>query len=101
MNTGATGEFDISNLTTDNLDRVEVVRGAGGSLYGSQAIGGVVNLISQEGEGPAKVSILSEGGNRATQRQVLTAQRRRGKLRVFGLFVIFLYSGFSGGQRQQ
>src|SRR5580704_15399866 len=65
VNTGATGEFDIANLTTDNLDRVEVVRGAGGSLYGSQAIGGVINLITPEGEGPPKVSMLSEGGNRA------------------------------------
>ena len=66
VNTGATGGFDISNLTTDNLDRVEVLRGAGGSLYGSQAIGGVVNLITQEGEGAPKASMLSEGGNRAT-----------------------------------
>jgi vitamin B12 transporter len=49
VNTGATGGADISNLTTDNLDRVEVLRGAGGALYGSQAIGGVVNMITQEG----------------------------------------------------
>src|SRR5271168_675843 len=47
VNTGATGAFDFANLTTDNLDRIEVLRGAGGSLYGSQAIGGVVQLISQ------------------------------------------------------
>ena len=52
VNAGATGSFDLANLTTDNLDRVEVLRGAGGSLYGSQAIGGVVNVLSQEGEGP-------------------------------------------------
>ena len=51
VNAGATGSFDLANLTTDNLDRVEVLRGAGGSLYGSQAIGGVVNVLSQEGEG--------------------------------------------------
>ena len=53
VNAGATGSFDLANLTTDNLDRVEILRGAGGSLYGSQAIGGVVNVLSQEGEGPA------------------------------------------------
>ena len=53
VNAGATGSFDFANLTTDNLDRVEVLRGAGGSLYGSQAIGGVVNVLSQEGEGAA------------------------------------------------
>ncbi len=66
VNAGATGSFDFANLPTDNLDRVEVLRGAGGSLYGSQAIGGVVNVLSQEGEGPPTASMLSEGGNRAT-----------------------------------
>ncbi len=85
VNTGASGLFDISNLTTDNLDRVEVLRGAGGSLYGSQAIGGVVNLISDEGEGAPKASMLSEGGNRATQDQVLTLNGAEGPV------------GFSGG----
>ncbi|MGC2276413.1 MAG: TonB-dependent receptor plug domain-containing protein, partial [Candidatus Binatus sp.] len=44
VNAGATGSFDLSHLTTDNLDRIEILRGAGGSLYGSQAIGGVVNV---------------------------------------------------------
>src|ERR1700691_3546866 len=40
VNTGATGSFDFANLTTDNLDRLEVLRGAGGSLYGSPGRGG-------------------------------------------------------------
>ncbi len=52
VNAGATGSFDFANLTTDNLDRVEIVRGAGGSLYGSQAIGGVVNVHRAGGRGP-------------------------------------------------
>jgi vitamin B12 transporter len=94
VNTGATGEFDFANLTTDNLDRVEVLRGAGGSLYGSQAIGGVVNLITQEGEGTPKVSILSAGGNRATERQVLTVNGAEGKLGFSGALSYFSTQGF-------
>lgn len=94
VNTGATGGFDISNLTTDNLDRVEVVRGAGGSLYGSQAIGGVVNLITEEGEGPAQASILSEGGTRATERQVLAVSGSEGKLGYSGSLSYFSTEGF-------
>jgi outer membrane cobalamin receptor len=94
VNTGASGGFDFANLTTDNLDRVEVERGAGGSLYGSQAIGGVVNLISQEGEGPAKISILSEGGNRATERQMLTLNGAEGKLAYSGALSYFSTTGF-------
>ncbi len=94
VNTGANGGFDISNLTTDNFERVEVLRGAGGSLYGSQAIGGVVNLITQEGEGAPKASMLSEGGNRATQRQVLTVNGAEGALGFSGALSYFSTQGF-------
>jgi len=94
VNTGGTGEFDFANLTTDNIDRIEVLRGAGGSLYGSQAIGGVVNVLTPEGEGPAKVSMLSEGGNRATQDQVLTVNGADGKLGYSGALSYFSTQGF-------
>ena len=77
VNAGATGSFDLGNLTTGNLDRLEVLRGAGGSLYGSQAIGGVINVLSQEGEGPPTATLLSAGGNRATSNQVANHKRRR------------------------
>ena len=94
VNAGATGGFDISNLTTDNLDRLEVLRGAGGSLYGSQAIGGVVSLISQEGEGAPKADLLSEGGNIAASRQVATANGRTGDLAYSGAVSYFSTEGF-------
>jgi vitamin B12 transporter len=94
LNTGSTGEFDISGLTTPQLDRVEVVRGAGGALYGSQAIGGVINLITQEGEGAPKFSLLSEGGNRATERQVFTANGSEGRLGYSGALSYFSTEGF-------
>ena len=84
VNTGSTGGFDFSTITTDNIDRVEVVRGSGGALYGSQAIGGVINVISKEGEGPPQFSLLTEGGNRATERQVFTANGAEGKLAYSG-----------------
>jgi len=94
VNSGSQGLFDISNLTTDNLDRIEVLRGAGGALYGSEAIGGVVNMITQEGQGPAKVSLLSEGGNRATQRQLLTLTGAEGKLGYSAALSYFSTEGF-------
>lgn len=84
VNTVSTGGFDFSTITTDNIDRVEVVRGSGGALYGSQAIGGVINVISKEGQGPPQFSLLSEGGNRATERQVFTVNGSEGKLGYSG-----------------
>jgi vitamin B12 transporter len=89
VNDSATGEFDISRIPTDGMDRVEVVRGAGGALYGSQAIGGVVNLFTQEGSGPPKFSLLSEGGNRATERQVAQFDGALGRLAYAGTFSYF------------
>jgi vitamin B12 transporter len=94
VNSGSNGGFDIANLTTDALSRVEVLRGAGGSLYGSQAIGGVVQLITEEGEGAPKASIQSEGGNRATERQVFTVSGAEGKLGFSGALSYFSTEGF-------
>jgi vitamin B12 transporter len=94
VNAGATGSFDLANLTTDNLDRVEVLRGAGGSLYGSQAIGGVVNVLSNEGDGPPTASLLSEGGNRATSNQVGTVSGADGNLHYSGAVSYFSTEGY-------
>ena len=42
--------------------RLEVLRGSGSSLYGSNAVGGVVNIVTDEGGGPIHGSVLGEGG---------------------------------------
>jgi vitamin B12 transporter len=94
VNNSATSEFDLSRITTGGLQQIEVVRGAGGALYGSQAIGGVVNLITQEGSGPLKFSLLSEGGNRASQNQVATFDGADGKLAYSGALAYFSTTGF-------
>jgi vitamin B12 transporter len=94
VNASATSQFDLSRITTGDLDRIEVVRGAGGALYGSQAIGGVVNLISQEGSGPAKFSLLSEGGNRQTQHQMATFDGAEGRLAYSGSLSYFSSDGY-------
>ena len=72
VNSPTLGDFDFGILNTDNIDRIEVLRGAGGTLYGSAAIGGVVNVISPRGAGPPKFTLLNEGGNGDTQRHLLT-----------------------------
>jgi vitamin B12 transporter len=46
------GGFDFSALTTDNLERIEVVRGPASVVYGSDAVSGVVQLFTRRGAGP-------------------------------------------------
>ncbi len=50
VNSPTLGEFDIGSLPVDGFERIEVVRGAQSALYGSNAMGGVVNFIPRKGE---------------------------------------------------
>jgi len=52
----------LEDLIVTDVSRVEVLRGSGSSLYGSNAIGGVVNLVTDEGGGPLHGNLLAEGG---------------------------------------
>ena len=80
INSTTTGAYDFANLTTESIERIEVLRGAGGTLYGSQAIGGVINIITKRGQGPLDVGVSLQGGNGWTNRQVATLRGGVGKL---------------------
>ncbi|MDE2758084.1 MAG: TonB-dependent receptor plug domain-containing protein, partial [Acidobacteriota bacterium] len=43
------GAVDFSTLSTDNVERIEIVRGPMSSLYGSEGIGGVINILTRGG----------------------------------------------------
>ena len=60
--TGDASSF-LSDLIVTNLDSIEVLRGSGSSLYGTNAIGGVVNLRTDEGGGRTRGETFAEGGN--------------------------------------
>jgi vitamin B12 transporter len=69
------GTYDLTNLTLDNVERIEVLRGPSSSVYGSNALGGVINLISKNGRDLAKptASVLFEGGSFGTYREAMSA----------------------------
>jgi vitamin B12 transporter len=80
VNSTTLSAFNFAHLTTENIERIEVLRGAGGTLYGSQAIGGVINIITKRGQGPLEADMSLEGGNGWTHRQVLTLKGEAGRL---------------------
>ncbi|MGH7671885.1 MAG: TonB-dependent receptor plug domain-containing protein [Gemmatimonadales bacterium] len=62
----AGGGLDLADLTTDNVDRIEVVRGPASVLYGSDAMTGVIQIFTRTGEGAPRVEAELRAGTYGT-----------------------------------
>jgi vitamin B12 transporter len=60
------GGYDFADLLVGDVARMEVLRGPQSTLYGSQAIGGVVNIVTAEPTGPLQGDVQVEGGSYGT-----------------------------------
>ena len=58
--------FNFADLLAADIERIEVLRGPQSGIYGSDAIGGVVNIVTKRGRGPATASLSVEGGSFGT-----------------------------------
>ena len=67
---GIGADANITHLTTDQIERIEIVRGPQSVIYGSDAIGGVINIITKTGtnEGKPQAHIAVEGGSYNTRK---------------------------------
>ncbi len=63
------GAYDLSHLATDNISRIEIVRGPQSALFGSDAIAGVVQVFTRPGGGSPEFEYGAEGGSFATTDQ--------------------------------
>lgn len=62
------GDFDFASIATDGVERVELSRGPESALFGANAVSGVVNIVSESGQGAPHLSFLAEGGSYDTRR---------------------------------
>jgi vitamin B12 transporter len=60
------GAANLAGIPLDNVGRIEVVRGPQSSLYGSQALGGVINIITKSGASDPRSTLRVEGGTLGT-----------------------------------
>jgi outer membrane cobalamin receptor len=72
------GGYDFAHLSVDDIDRIEIVRGPESALFGSDAIGAVVQIVTKRG-GPARLDGLVEGGGQGTTRGTFSAAGSRGE----------------------
>ncbi len=78
-----TNAFDFSHLQTDNIERIEILRGPQSTLYGSDALAGVINILTKKGKETPTYTISAEGGSYNSY---------KGSALANGTFSIFNYS---------
>lgn len=73
-----TADFDLSGLLVDDIERVEIVKGPQSTMYGSEAMAGVINIITKKGEGKPKAEVSFEGGSFGTYNPAVTVSGAAG-----------------------
>ena len=72
VNSTTTGSFDFSGITVADIERIEIVKGPQSTIYGSEAMAGVINIITKKGEDTPKANVSFEAGSFGTYNPSLT-----------------------------
>lgn len=72
-------DVDFTRIGMDNVDHIEIVKGAASALYGSNAAGGVINIITKKKPNPCALNLNMRFGRHNEQRYGLSWQYARGK----------------------
>lgn len=94
-----TGSFDFSGINVDDIERIEIVKGPQSTFYGSEAMAGVINIITKKGEGKPKIDVSFESGAYGMYKPSLTVSGGNKKLdyRLTGTY--FYTDGISAAKQ--
>jgi len=77
---GFFGGFDLSEFTTDNVERIELLPGGGSTLYGSDALGGVINIVTRSPSAKPEVTVRVAAGSFGLNEQAIQTRGTTGGL---------------------
>jgi len=77
-----TGTVDLSRIPLDNVDRIELVRGGASAVYGPNAEGGVIHIITKQPSTKVDAKLVTEAGSFGTYHNLLSAAMVQGPLRL-------------------
>jgi vitamin B12 transporter len=95
MNSATLGNFDFANLTTDNIERIEILRGAQSMLWGADAMGGVINITTKKGVGALSANAFFEYGSFSSIREGGQVSGKTGIVDYSVALSRWDYTGFS------
>lgn len=96
--TSTGGGFDFGTLPTDNIEQIEILKGSQSVLYGSDAMGGVINITTKQGRaGKTNLNVGLEGGSFDTHKQTahVNGANKTGTVRYSLAASNFYTQGFS------
>ncbi|MGH7411281.1 MAG: TonB-dependent receptor plug domain-containing protein [Candidatus Methylomirabilis sp.] len=76
----AGGFIDFGDLSTDNIERIEIIRGPHSALYGADAMGSVIQIFTKKGKGTPRIEASFAGGNLNTFEERLNLSGEIGQL---------------------
>lgn len=83
LNDPANGdEIDLGSFSTADIERIEIVRGPQSALWGSDALAGVINIITSKGDPGTRATIALEGGSFGSSQQRASVSVRRDAYRI-------------------
>jgi vitamin B12 transporter len=79
VNANTTGGYNFANFQMDNIERIEILRGTQSTLWGADAVGGVINIVTKKGKGKPTHTLALEAGSFETFKETLASSGTLGK----------------------